>query len=101
MFGKQGGSGKSDGLMLYDRTSDEKWRDILRGWVDRLNEGGRIFLYEKHKKYGGFDAVLLVKFMIESLGLEILEYTATADPYGCYYVAAAKNRQNSVMANPG
>jgi hypothetical protein len=90
-------SGKSDSLMLYDVTGQEKWRDALREWVDRLNEGGRIFLYEKHKKYGGFDAVLLVKFMIESLGLEILEYTATADTWGGYYVAAAKNRQNSVM----
>jgi hypothetical protein len=86
--------------MLYDVTAEEKWRDRLRDWTDRLNEGGRIFLYEKHKKYGGFDAVLLVKFMIESLGLEILEYTATADPWGGYYVAATKNRQNLVMVNP-
>ncbi len=109
MFGKVNGpdhcdlpgpsSGKSDGLMLYDvTTGGEKWRDDLRVLVDRLNEGGRIFLYENHKKYGGFDAVLLVKFMIESLGLEILEYTATADRWGGYYVAAAKNRQNSIMA---
>jgi hypothetical protein len=54
-------------------------------------------LYEKHKKYGGFDAVLLVKLMIESLGLEVLEYTATADPWGGYYVAAAKHRQRRLM----
>jgi hypothetical protein len=93
-------SRKPDSLMLYDVTAEEKWRDRLRDWTDRLNEGGRIFLYEKHKKYGGFDAVLLVKFMIESLGLEILEYTATADPWGGYYVAATKNRQNLVMVNP-
>ena len=108
MFGKVNGphpgdlpgsaSEKPDCLMLYEVTAEEKWRDRLRDWVDRLNDGGRIFLYERHKKYGGFDAVLLVKFMIESLGLEILEYTATADSWGGYYVAAAKNRQNSVMA---
>jgi hypothetical protein len=97
-FGKiNSSSGKSDSLMLYDVTAQEKWRDALREWVDRLNEGGRIFLYEKHKKYGGFDAVLLVRFMIESLGLEILEYTATADTWGNYYVAAAKHRQRRVM----
>jgi hypothetical protein len=107
MFGKVNGphpadlpgpsSGKPDCLMLYDLTQEEKWRDRLRDWADRLNEGGRIFLYEKHKKYGGFDAVLLVKFMIESLGLEVLEYTATADAWGGYYVAASKNRQSRVM----
>ncbi len=107
MFGKVNGphpgdlpgpsSAKPDCLMLYDVTAEEKWRDRLRNWADRLNEGGRIFLYEKHKKYGGFDAVLLVKFMIESLGLEVLEYTATADPWGGYYVAAAKHRQSRVM----
>jgi hypothetical protein len=88
---------RADSLMLYDVTSEENWRDRLRDWSDRLNDGGRIFLYERHKKYGGFDAVLLVKFMIESLGLEVLEYTATADLWGGYYVAAAKHRQSRVM----
>ena len=111
MFGKVNGphpgdlpgpaSGKPDCMMLYDLTVEEKWRDRLRDWVDRLNEGGHIFLYEKHKKYGGFDAVLLVKFMIESLGLEVLEYTATADPWGGYYIAAAKNRQSRIMVGMG
>ncbi len=108
MFGKVNGphpgdlpgsaSRKPDCMMMYDLTK-EKWRDRLREWIDQLNEGGRIFLYEKHKKYGGLDAVLLVKFMIENLGLEVLEYTATADSWGGYYVVAAKNRQNKVMVS--
>lgn len=109
MFGKVNGphpadlpgstSEKPDCLMLYNLTEEEKWRDRLRDWVDRLNDGGRIFLYEKHKKYGGFDAVLLVKFMIESLGLEVLEYTATADMWGRYYVAAAKMRKTQLWSS--
>jgi hypothetical protein len=109
MFGKVNGphpadlpgpsSGKPDCIMLYDLTVEEKWRDRLRDWVDRINEGGRIFLYEKHKKYGGFDAVLLAKFMIESLGLEVLEYTATADVWGGYYIAAAKHRKLKGMVS--
>ncbi len=93
------GSEQADGLILCDVTGDEKWRESLREWEDRLNDGGTLFLYEKHKKYGGFDAVLLVKFLIESVGLEILEYSATADRYGCYYVAARKHRQRQVMVS--
>ena len=90
-------SDRADGLLLFDVTGEEKWRDNVREWADRLNDGGTLFLYEKHKKYGGFDAVLLVKFLIESVGLEVLEYSATADLYGGYYVAARKHRQRPVM----
>jgi len=90
-------SDRADGLLLFDVTGEEKWRDNVREWADRLNDGGTLFLYEKHKKYGGFDAVLLVKFLIESVGLEVLEYSTTEDLYGGYYVAARKHRQRQVM----
>jgi hypothetical protein len=92
-------SDRADGLLLFDVTGEEKWRDNVREWADLLNDGGTLFLYEKHKKYGGFDAVLLVKFLIESVGLEVLEYSATADLYGGYYVAARKRNQRQVMVS--
>lgn len=91
MFGLIG----EDSLFKTELTRSEGWRDRLREFHEQLNEGGHLFLYEIHSKYGGFDPVLLVKFMIESVGFEILEYTATADSYGYYYVAAKKARRAS------
>ena len=81
-----------DGFLCTEEgiTENEDWRDRLAHIHKHLPSEGRLVLYERHSKYDGFDAVLLVKFMIETLGFDILEYTATSDFYGRYYVIARK-----------
>ncbi len=89
----------SDGLLLFDMTSNDKWQEKLQEHHDALSDGGHLVLYEKHKKYGGLDPVLLVKFLIENMGLEILEYSATSDTWGGFYIVAVKHRQNRIMVS--
>ena len=80
-----------DSVLSFDLHSLDDWQDRVRGIFERLHEGGVLFMYEKHpKRGGGMDPLLLVQFLIESVGFEVLEYTATADVFGGYYVAARK-----------
>ncbi len=85
-------------------TSDRNWRHTVWELVERLETGGVLFLYEEHRRInvardtrggpgGQEDPLMVAKYLIQNAGLEILEYSATADPYDHYFVAARKVRE--------
>jgi hypothetical protein len=80
---------------LLDR---EDWRGIVRKFHENLEIGGTMFLYEQHPRFSGkIDPLLLVKFLIEDVGFEIINYSATADSYGYFCVFARKHRRGQAM----
>jgi hypothetical protein len=69
------------------------WRQRLWDISERLAPGGTLFMYERHPLVGlpgTFDPLLLVKYLMLTVGLEVVDYTATPDHYGHFYVAAQK-----------
>ena len=86
---------------LHLTTEDRNWRHTIWELVERLETGGVLFLYEEHKRIeitrnavgapgAQEDPLMVVKYLIQNAGMEVLEYTATADPYDHYFIAARK-----------
>jgi hypothetical protein len=72
-------------------TFDENWRHKVWELVERLETGGVLFLYEAHPRFGGAeDPLRVAKYLIQTCGLDILEYSATADAYGHFFIEAQK-----------
>jgi hypothetical protein len=79
--------GNYDLIRLSGLLENEDWRQQLWDYSERLSPGGTIFMYER---YGSFDPLLLTKYLMLTAGLNVVEYTATPDAYGHFFVAAQK-----------
>jgi len=72
-------------------TFEENWRHEVFDLMERLSPRGILYLYEKHPRFGGTeDPIMIAKYLIQTCGMEIVEYSATADEYGHFFVEARK-----------
>jgi hypothetical protein len=88
-------SGNYDLIRLSGLLENEDWRQQLWDYSERLSPGGTIFMYER---YGSFDPLLLTKYLMLTAGLNVVEYTATPDAYGHFFVAAQKTQRPRTRA---
>lgn len=85
------GGGGYDLIRISGLLEHEDWRQRLWDYAERLSHGGTLFMYERH---GSFDPLLLTKYLMLTAGLQVLEYTATPDAYGHFFVAAQKVKRS-------
>ena len=86
------GGGDYDLIRVSGLLEHADWRQRLWDYSERLSHGGTLFMYEKH---GSFDPLLLTKYLMLTAGLQVVEYTATPDAYGHFFVAAQKVKRPS------
>jgi hypothetical protein len=88
------GGGGYDLIRVSGLLEHEDWRQRLWDYSERLSHGGTLFMYERH---GSFDPLLLTKYLILTAGLAVVEYTATPDAYGHFFVAAKKVKRSTLL----
>jgi hypothetical protein len=93
------GGGGYDLIRASGVLASPDWRQTIWDYMERLSHGGVLFLYEQHPRGGldSFDPLLLAKYLALTAGLQILDYTATPDNYGHFYIAAKKVKRHSVL----
>jgi hypothetical protein len=92
------GGGGYDLIRTSGLLQHEDWRQRIWDLSERLSPGGVLFLYEQHPKAGpdSFDPILLVKYLMRTAGLHVLEYTAIPDNYGHFCIAAQKAKRSPI-----
>ena len=85
------GGGGYDLIRISGLLEHEDWRQRLWDYAERLSHRGTLFMYERH---GSFDPLLLTKYLMLTAGLEVVEYTATPDAYGHFFVAARRVKRS-------
>jgi hypothetical protein len=93
------GGGGYDLIRASGVLASPDWRQTIWDYMERLSHGGVLFLYEQHPRGGldSFDPLLLAKYLALTAGLQILDYTATPDNYGHFYIAAKKVKRRPVL----
>lgn len=93
------GGGGYDLIRASGVLAGPNWRQVVWDYVERLSHGGVLFLYEQHPLGGpnSFDPLLLAKYLTMTTGLKVLDYTATPDSYGHFYIAAQKVKRPAVL----